>query len=148
MPPAWVLDRIELTGLQAAVAAAASSGATGLEAAVLLAASADDPGIDAVRELSPTALVILTHAEMLSERYRKAGHEQAVAKCRFMMTADRGQPFAQRGMLDRLQDLRLGCAMSSGFKGSPAGKRRKIFVITSWAASTPRFSALPRALAS
>ena len=54
------LSALELTGLQAAVAAAASSGATGLEAAVLLAASADDPGIDAVRELSPTALVILT----------------------------------------------------------------------------------------
>src|SRR5246127_3775103 len=54
------LSTLQLTGLQAAVAAAASSGATGLEAAVLVAASADDPGIDAVRELSPTAVVILT----------------------------------------------------------------------------------------
>ncbi|MCV7101643.1 cytidine deaminase [Mycobacterium palustre] len=54
------LSSLELTGLQAAVAAAASSGATGLEAAVLVAASADDPGIAAVRELSPTAVVIVT----------------------------------------------------------------------------------------
>ena len=54
------LSTLELTGLQAAVAAAASSGATGLEAAVLVAASADDPGIAAVRELSPTAVIIVT----------------------------------------------------------------------------------------
>jgi hypothetical protein len=54
------LSTLELTGLQAAVAAAASSGAAGLEAAVLVAGSADDPGIAAVRELAPTALVILT----------------------------------------------------------------------------------------
>jgi len=54
------LSALELTGLQAAVAAAAASGATGLEAAVLVAASADDPGIAAVRELSPTAVVIVT----------------------------------------------------------------------------------------
>ena len=33
---------------------------TGLQAAVLVAASADDPGIASVRELSPTAVVILT----------------------------------------------------------------------------------------
>src|ERR1700758_556431 len=54
------LSTLQLTGLQAAVVAAASSGATGLEAAVLVAASTDDPGIASVRELSPTALVILT----------------------------------------------------------------------------------------
>ena len=54
------LSTLKLTGLQAAVAAAASSGATGLEAAVLVAGSADDPGIVAVRELSPTAVIILT----------------------------------------------------------------------------------------
>ncbi len=54
------LSTLRLTGLQAAVAAPASSGATGLEAAVLVAASADDPGIVAVRELSPTAVVIVT----------------------------------------------------------------------------------------
>jgi len=54
------LSTLKLTGLQAAVAAAASSGATGLEAAVLVAASADDPGIAAVRDLSPTAMIIVT----------------------------------------------------------------------------------------
>jgi hypothetical protein len=54
------LSALELTGLQAAVAAAVSSGATALEAAVLVAGSTDDPGIAVVRELSPTALVILT----------------------------------------------------------------------------------------
>ncbi|WP_068186364.1 cytidine deaminase [Mycobacterium sp. UM_CSW] len=54
------LPTLKLTGLQAAVAAAASSGATGIEAAVLVAGSADDPGIVAVRELSPTAVIIVT----------------------------------------------------------------------------------------
>jgi hypothetical protein len=54
------LSALALTGLQAAVAAAASSGAIGLEAAVLVAGSADDPGIAAVRELSSTAVVIIT----------------------------------------------------------------------------------------
>ena len=54
------LSTLRLTGLQAAVAAAACDGATGLQAAVLVAASADDPGIAAVRELSPTAVVIVT----------------------------------------------------------------------------------------
>src|SRR6516165_7185175 len=49
------LSTLKLTGLQAAVAAAASSGATRLEAAVLVAASADDPGIATVRGLPPTA---------------------------------------------------------------------------------------------
>jgi hypothetical protein len=54
------LSTLELTGLQAAVAAAVSSGAIGLEIAVLVAGSVDDPGIAAVRELSPTAVVIVT----------------------------------------------------------------------------------------
>ncbi|BBX97138.1 cytidine deaminase [Mycobacterium lacus] len=54
------LSTLRLTGLQAAVAAAASSGTTGIEAAVLVAGSADDPGVAAVRELAPTAAIIVT----------------------------------------------------------------------------------------
>ncbi len=54
------LSTLQLTGLQAAVAAAASSGAGGLEAAVLVAGSQNDPGIAAVRELAPTAAIIVT----------------------------------------------------------------------------------------
>jgi cytidine deaminase len=54
------LSTLQLTALQAAVAAAVSSGATGLEAAVLVAGSSDDAGIAAVRELSATATIVLT----------------------------------------------------------------------------------------
>ena len=54
------LSALNLTALQAAVAAAVSSGAAGLEAAVLVGGSSEDPGIGAVAELSPTATVIVT----------------------------------------------------------------------------------------
>jgi hypothetical protein len=54
------LAALQLSALQAAVAAAVSAGAAGLEAAVLVGGSVDDEGIGAIRELSPTALVIVT----------------------------------------------------------------------------------------
>ncbi|MGW4631465.1 cytidine deaminase [Nocardia sp. NPDC004415] len=54
------LSALTLTALQAAVAAAISSGAEGFEAAVVVGGAADDAGIAAVREVSPSASVIRT----------------------------------------------------------------------------------------
>ncbi|MFE6924739.1 cytidine deaminase [Nocardia sp. NPDC057663] len=54
------LTALRLTALQAAVAAAISSGAEGFEAAVVVGGESDDAGITAVREVSPSAAVIRT----------------------------------------------------------------------------------------
>ena len=52
------LKALTLSALQAAVAAAVSSGAEGFEAAVLVGGSDADPGIDAVQEISVSATVL------------------------------------------------------------------------------------------
>lgn len=53
------LPSLRLSALQAAVAAAVSSGVTALEAAVVVTEASTVDGADAVRDLSPKAPVIL-----------------------------------------------------------------------------------------
>jgi hypothetical protein len=53
------LASLELTALQAAVAAAVASGASALEAAAVVSGSVDPASLAAVRELGPTAPVLL-----------------------------------------------------------------------------------------
>ncbi|MFB8277180.1 cytidine deaminase [Nocardia colli] len=54
------LTALRLTALQAAVAAAISSGAEGFEAAVVVSGRLSDFGVTAVREVSPEAKIIFT----------------------------------------------------------------------------------------
>ncbi|MET9490274.1 cytidine deaminase [Nocardia sp. NPDC006630] len=57
------LASLRLTALQAAVAAAISSGAEGFEAAVVVAGRFSDPGVPAVREVSAAARIVFTDAK-------------------------------------------------------------------------------------
>ncbi|QLY33245.1 cytidine deaminase [Nocardia huaxiensis] len=54
------LTALRLTALQAAVAAAISSGAEGFEAAVVVGVKFSDPGVTAVREVSSSARIVFT----------------------------------------------------------------------------------------
>lgn len=54
------MQALRLTALQAAVAAALSSGAEGFEAAVVVAGRFSDAGVAAVREVSPSARIVFT----------------------------------------------------------------------------------------
>ncbi|MCX4097549.1 cytidine deaminase [Nocardia sp. alder85J] len=53
------LQALSLTALQAAVAAALSSGAEGFEAALVVGGQLRDEGVAAVREVTPAARIIL-----------------------------------------------------------------------------------------
>jgi cytidine deaminase len=57
------LEALTLTALQAAVAAAISSGAEGFEAAVIVGGAVDDPGFAAVAEVTTTAKLIVTRPD-------------------------------------------------------------------------------------
>jgi hypothetical protein len=68
------LPSLVLTALQAAVAAAVASGATGLEAAALVSEAVDPASLAAVRELGPTAPVLLVDQRgNVSDVLRAAG---------------------------------------------------------------------------
>ncbi|MEU0540237.1 cytidine deaminase [Nocardia sp. NPDC005978] len=57
------LENLRLTALQAAVAAAISSGAEGFETAVVVAGRFSDAGVAALREVSPATRVVFTDAK-------------------------------------------------------------------------------------
>lgn len=100
------------------------------------------------RGAGQAALVVLAHAEMLREGDGEAGDEQAVPIAADMVATHRGEPFAQRGMLDRLQDLAFGGDDVVEGQGTPSGSFSNIFASNACAASTPRLRVLPRSVAS
>ncbi|EKT79222.1 hypothetical protein WSS_A28115 [Rhodococcus opacus M213] len=57
------LAALSLTALQAAVAAAVSSGAEGFEAAVVIGGDPEDPGIAALHEVSAQAAVVFARTD-------------------------------------------------------------------------------------
>ncbi|MFC5996875.1 cytidine deaminase [Pseudonocardia hispaniensis] len=69
------LASLQLTALQAAVAAAVSSGAPGLEAAAVVteAGAIDVPSLGAVRDLAPAAAVIVADASGAVQQTYTAG---------------------------------------------------------------------------
>ncbi len=94
-------------------------------------------------------LIVLAHAEMHPEGHREAGDVEAVTVGIDMVAADGGQPFAQRRVLDGLENLFFGAddshpssaarrrAAARRSSPSPHARRRR-----------PRLSILPRSVAS
>ena len=82
-----------------------------------------------------TALVVLAHAEMLGERHRKAGDEQAMAIGVGVMASRRSVSHSRsEECLMALQDLAFGCDDVAEFQRLTRRKLSKILTITACAA--------------